>query len=244
MTVDILFVSFNRLAFVKASFEQLLVATDWDLVRTLYVMDDGSIDGTREWLYEEAAPLRTPAIVAAANKPFGGPVGAMNRYLDVRESARSDIMIKIDSDVIVPKDWLNVLLATARVNTAIDVLGFEPGFGDGLAPITRPDTPRTVKLGPHVGGVGLIRNRIFARYRPRPEKTYFGWTQHQRQHARCAWLAPDIPAFLLDHIDVEPWRSFATEYIDRGWSRAWVDYFDPPPSYYEWWLRERHGVTP
>ena len=48
--IDILYVGWNRLEFTKATFEALKANTDWSLVRHLHIHDDGSTDGTREWL--------------------------------------------------------------------------------------------------------------------------------------------------------------------------------------------------
>ncbi len=242
MSVDILYVAYNRLAFTEASFEQLIAATDWDLVRRLVIHDDGSTDGSAEYLLRRAAEFAESSGVEVdiCVKRVGGPVAVMNHYLDF---APAEIMVKCDNDVVVPPGWLNVLLATAKVNSAMDAIGFEPGFGDGLAPIGRLTTPRTVKAGPHIGGVGLIRTRIFQRHRPRANGTFFGWTEFQRHHAKCGWLSPDIPSLLLDHLPTRPWRELSAEYTALGWSRGWPLYDESKRDYYEWWLREQAAVT-
>ena len=50
--IDVLFVSKNRLAYVQQTFPALLANTDWSLVSGLYIADDGSTDGTREFLID------------------------------------------------------------------------------------------------------------------------------------------------------------------------------------------------
>lgn len=81
--IDVLYVSSNRLEFTRQSFEALLANTDWDQVKSLYVADDGSTDGTAEYLFE-AATTRVPSHVRGIfnSGRFGGPVAAMNWYLD------------------------------------------------------------------------------------------------------------------------------------------------------------------
>ena len=61
-SVDVLFLAYNRLAFTQESFKALLENTDWQYVQRLSVYDDGSVDGTREWLevgaYSESGVLQ------------------------------------------------------------------------------------------------------------------------------------------------------------------------------------------
>ena len=47
---DILFLAKDRRTFTEMTFGWLLENTNWDLVNRLIVYDDGSTDGTREWL--------------------------------------------------------------------------------------------------------------------------------------------------------------------------------------------------
>ena len=54
MSVSLLFPAFNRLEFTKQSWAALMANTDWSLVSEFHVYDDGSTDGTREWLAHES----------------------------------------------------------------------------------------------------------------------------------------------------------------------------------------------
>ncbi len=49
-SVDLLYLACNRLEFTQETFTALIANTDWQLVHELFVYDDGSQDGTREWL--------------------------------------------------------------------------------------------------------------------------------------------------------------------------------------------------
>jgi len=72
--VDLLYLACNRLEFTRETFATLVRNTDWDLVHELFVMDDGSTDGTRQWLRENATrtPVRTRYLITG----FGSPVTA------------------------------------------------------------------------------------------------------------------------------------------------------------------------
>lgn len=83
MAVDLLYVAANRLDYTRQSFEALLANTDWTLVNCLYVADDESVDGTAEYLQE--ALQRSPVTVRFNPGKFGGPVAAMNWFLDYPE---------------------------------------------------------------------------------------------------------------------------------------------------------------
>lgn len=231
--IDLLYVSHNRLEFTRATFAALIANTNWDLVRRLQVLDDESVDGTWDALERQVAGLYTQAAIEVdcVRARFGGPVAAMNRALD---NLATETLVKIDNDVLVCPGWLDALLEVLAAHPRIDVLGFEAGFGDGLADSA---AARTVIEARHVGGIGAFRARAFAHSRPNGhgERGMFGWTDWQRHNARCGWLTPDLPCPLLDHLPFDPWRSLAAEYVRRGWSRAWPAYPESMEPYWSWW---------
>ncbi len=231
MTLDILYTSHNRSAFVEASFETLLANTDWSLVNTLHVFDDQSVDGTFAYLDKtlDSADIGQAEAVLL-QRAFGGPVAAMNHCLD---RTSSDTMAKIDSDVAVCPGWLEVMLGVLNDNPELDALGMEPGFAEPVQPIS---APRTYIPASYIGGVGVFRTRVFDRKRPVQHDRYFGLTAHWRRYAKCGWVSPDLPMFLIDHLPGEPWASLAESYVDRGWSRAWPKYGPEFKDYFDWWL--------
>ncbi len=233
--IDLMFPVHNRLAFVEASFDALVKNTNWDLVRRLYITDDNSTDGTYEHLTQAIQKLETPAMIIRDS--FGGPVNAMNYILDHTDA---DVVGKIDSDLVLPPGWIEVMLDVLGRHPELDALGTEPGFGEG--PQTA-DVERTYLPARWIGGVGLFRARVFKRHRPVQNDRFFGLTAFWRQRATCGWLTPQIPCFLLDHIDVEPWRSLSLEYIEKGWARPWDDYFTAGPEFWSWWMNERLALT-
>lgn len=234
--VDVLYVAHNRLEFTRASFEALVANTNWEHVHLLHVLDDQSEDGTYEWLDEHIGDCPAPARFVGSD--FGGPVAAMNHTLD---HLATEILAKVDNDLLVCPGWLDQMLAVLDANPGLDVLGTEPGFAEPYRPM-RP-SERSFLPARHVGGIGLIRSRIFARGKLRPNERFFGWTQFQEQHASCGWITPDLPCFLLDHLPVEPWRSLAAEYVERGWSRPWPAMPETMHTYWDWWIHDREPVA-
>jgi hypothetical protein len=235
--IDILYVSHNRLRMTEASFEALLENTDWSEVARLFIADDGSEDGTYEYL-ELASEQRCPVEVEFAEKPFGGPVAATNWYLD-RVSDDVQTMAKIDNDFVVCPGWLGDMLKTMTLHPELDILGFEPFVGNP----TMPPFIRGIRLAPHIGGKGLIRLRTFAHCRPRPGglNGYFGFTEFQTKHEHItkAWVTPDLPCFGLDQLPFEPWTTLTQQYVERGWQRFWPPYDVNATDYWDWWLEAK-----
>jgi glycosyltransferase involved in cell wall biosynthesis len=247
VTVDVVYLARNRLAYTKASFEALLANTDWDLVERLLVYDDSSEDGTAEWLLEavkdkpQLAQLSaigvfarhgSGSLEAGTHEPiWGSPVAIMNDYLS---RAGADTFAKVDNDVIVPPRWLGEATRVMDANPGLDLLG--------LAAIKGPPAAGRARRKPapakHIGGVGLMRRRAFECCRPVP-KGRFGFTEWQIRHelVEKAWISPDLPTFELDRIPVEPWRSLAVEYRRQGWQRphGWDEYPADASAYWSWW---------
>lgn len=236
MNVDLLYVTHNRLEFTQASFKALLDHTDWDHIDRVWLIDDRSVDGTLEFVHDAARLI--PRRTSFTSGRFGGPVAVMNHTLD-RSSA--DVLAKIDNDVIVCPGWLNEMTAVLEEHPRFDALGMEPGFGDRY---DGQPAQRRARPARWIGGVGLIRTRVFkGNRRPQPNERWFGWTQFQRRHVNAAWITPDLPVFLLDHLPVEPWRSLTDMYATNGWTRRWETYADEMTVYYDWWVKEQASLA-
>ncbi len=123
------------------------------------------------------------------------------------------------------------MLATLDAFPALDVLGMQPSE----LPPKKGISARDVLYAGHIGGVGLIRRRIFDVCRPRANGL-FGWSEWQGEHSRVmkAWANPPLPIFGLDQLGVEPWKSLMDAYIEKGWTRAW-NHEPLSKAYYDWW---------
>jgi len=230
--IDILYLSWNRLELTKASFAALARHTDWPSISRLVIYDDGSVDGTAEWLQEEGAKLPVPAF-DFRRVIFHAPAATMNDYVSTSEA---EIFAKIDNDIAVPKDWLEAMLGVMERNPEVELLGMEAArTGLPVENVTRYE----FEPGTHMGGVGLVRLSAFDGRRPIPARGRFGWTEWQHRHDPVrGWIKPDLRVVQLDLIPEEPWISLAAEYVERGWSRRWTPYDKLQPWWWEWIERE------
>ncbi len=230
--IDILFLAHNRLAFTKACMENLVANTEWSEVARLVIYDDNSTDGTRELLQH----AKYPVSVDFRFGEFGSPVSIMNHYL---KSNPTTIFAKIDSDTMVPKEWLDSCLRIMHLHPRLDLLGIE-AFRP-VAPGLRDD--RSFDPAVFIGGIGLMRTIAFRNSLPYPDgrQGFTSWQEREREVEK-AWLNPALPVFLLDWIPREPWRSLTLEYVRNGWNRDWASIFPDQCPYPEerkelwsWW---------
>ncbi len=242
MSVDLLYVAWNRLEMTQASFESVLAYTDWDQVATLHIHDDGSEDGTAEWLEEAAKRVPKAVEVRYESERLGGPVAAMSRHLDLyKETDAVRAFVKLDNDLIVCPEWLNEVVRVTRNDPGVDILGIQPRFGP---PTLARDVTRRVDPARHIGGIGFMRYRMFEVCRPVPNGRH-GWTEFQTRHPehRIAWILPDMACFCLDLIDLEPWVELNERYIEKGWGRRWPKYEGGGRPYFQWWADQQEAAA-
>jgi glycosyltransferase involved in cell wall biosynthesis len=222
---ELLYLAFNRLEFTRKSFSTMLANTDWSLIDRLVIYDDGSTDGTREYLREQLA--HAPIKAALYQSQNLGPVGIMNTYLQLTED--DGLFIKIDNDVMLPPNWLPECLDVMRDPT-IDLLGIEAVHTIGQG-------PRGFRHAEYIGGIGLMRHRAFRCSLPTPQGR-FGFTAWQdgQKQVKKAWLDPALPVCLLNLVPFDPWRSLSLEYIRKGWQRDWPSFLpETETKFWEWW---------
>src|SRR4051794_5054642 len=105
--IDLLYLTHDRLEFTKASVTALLANTDFRRVRRVYLYDDNSTDGTRDYLLAVKFPVDC---VYYCFGEFGGPVGCMNDYLSSLDPLDETVFAKVDNDVMLPPGWLGECL--------------------------------------------------------------------------------------------------------------------------------------
>lgn len=221
--IDIIYPTFNRLEFTKESLKSLIANTAWDRVRQILLYDDGSEDGTREYLKS----IEYPVYASFVFENFGGPVAAMNRYL---QGSPTEIFAKIDNDAMVPPRWLEDGLQVINDCPELDLLGI-----DAFNEVDPVQQKRRFSHAPWIGGIGLMRSGAF-RELPEAQGRY-GFTGWQDRHKEIikGWICPSIPFFLLDRIPFDPWKSLSAEYVAKGWQRQWESYSDNQSDQWKWW---------
>lgn len=229
--VDMLYLACNRLEFTRETFGALITNTDWQYVRELVVIDDGSRDGTREWLGANISKVPAPSRFLRTR--FGSPVKAMTHFI---ESAAAPILAKSDNDAMLPPRWLSQSLAVIDSHSELTMLGIEAMYPHD----DDPTTTRSYTRAQFISGLGLYRREAFARSRPSAYGKWFGLEEWQTSHSRefiYGWITPALPVFLLDRFPFEPWIGYSNEYIRRGWQRSWPKY-DPDCTLWRWRFSE------
>jgi SAM-dependent methyltransferase len=233
-SVDLLYLAFNRLEFTRETFTALIDNTDWRYISEFFVYDDGSTDGTCEWL--EEAVRKIPAKVRFQKTSFGSPVTAMLHFI---EASSAPIMAKTDNDAMLPPHWLRRSLEVLDRNPDLDLLGIEAMVPE----VDNGEVLRSYMPSDFISGLGLYRRRAFSHSRPQMFRKYYGleeWQMPQKQLKR-GWISPALPVFLLDRCPLQPWFGLSQAYIKRGWQRPWQGY-DASCTLWDWcWPSQRDG---
>jgi len=254
MKVDILYLTKNRLEFTRQSLAALMLNTNWELIRQVIIVDDGSVDGTEELCRKVCADLLWIGVYCILPKlpvgmAYGSPAAVMNNFLMASQAA--DVVCKIDSDVIVPPGCLDVCVNVMARRGDLDLLGIEPPASrvphfEGMKRSPTPEFDPAKLCGgslmedgqfsyanggyaqcDSIGGIGLMRTACFQKYGPlKPHSIYGGFTEWQLAHPqiRKGWIVPPLKVFLLDRLAHEPWAGLSRQYEAKGWQRAWGKY--------------------
>lgn len=235
--VDLMYLACNRLEFTRETFTTLLANTDWRYVHELFVYDDGSSDGTRQWLEANARNAPAPARFVRTN--FGSPVAAMVHFI---ESAAAPILAKTDNDVMLPPGWLSESLGVLERHPELSLLGIEAMYPRDES----QNASRSYSRAEFVSGLGLYRRAAFLDSRPTPTRKWFGfeeWQIRQGPDVGRGWIVPALPVFLLDRVPFDPWAEYSNGYTRRGLHRAWPKY-NRDCSLWDWrWPGESKETT-
>jgi glycosyltransferase involved in cell wall biosynthesis len=216
--VDLLYLACNRLEFTQETFTTLLATTDWRYVHELFVYDDGSQDGTCEWLAREI--VKAPVLRRFVQTRFGSPVAAMAHFI---EAAQAPILAKSDNDTLLPPGWLRQSLEVLERHPELAFLGIEAMYPHR----DDPQLPRSYTPAEFISGLGLYRRVAFARSQPQASQRWYGleeWQVAQGPGLVRGWITPALAVFLLDRVPFAPWTTYTDRYVQQRWQRAWPKY--------------------
>jgi hypothetical protein len=218
--IDLIYLTRNRLEFTRKSLETLLVNTKWTLIRNMWIYDDGSTDGTLEFVEGVTLPVSGGVVRTECDSP----VAIMNEFLTTKSPA--PMFAKIDNDTMVPPGWLETCIG---LMDGTDLLGIESMHETG------PGHRRAIPAQ-YIGGIGLMRTAAFRHSIPEPQGR-FGFTawQDRSPDVRKAWISPSLPVCLLDRVPFDPWKSLSADYVSKGWQRPWELYENSKSALWEWW---------
>jgi hypothetical protein len=231
LKTDVLYLCHGRLLFTQETLTNLVRNTDWDDVNEFVVYHDASRDEGQTNDFVQAV-LEELGLGTLRMTNLRSPVAVMNHFI---ARTKADVFAKIDSDIVVPKNWLTELRKVMSANPDLELLGMEAGMS-GLQPGSR--VKRTWVPSTHIGGVGLMRISAF-RERPRlVADGRFGFTEWQHEHEPVrGWIKPDLRMFALDQLPFDPWFSLTEQYVREGLNREWGKYDRKMNSYWDWWLK-------
>lgn len=107
VTLSVVLISWNQLDFLRRLVRQML-DQDYDPADyEVIIVDDGSADGTQEWLQEQA----DPRLVILLSKDMCGRSTSRNRGV---LKARGKIIVMLDGDHTVNRDFLSIHAARHR----------------------------------------------------------------------------------------------------------------------------------
>lgn len=239
--IDIVYCAWNRLEFTTATWAWLLAHTDWSFVNRLVVYDDGSEDGTLEFLREQVEEIdgMNGGLVAELRmSDLRSPTAVMNHYIATSEAT---FFAKVDNDIALPGGWLEALIQVMYSRAHPDLVGMEAGMVELPGRDGKQWNGRyEFEPSSHIGGVGLMRVEAFRKRPPIPSRvgSRQGFTEWQNRHEVVrGWVRPDVLCPQLDRVPEEPWTVISETYIANGWQRQWPQY-DPKwmRPYWSWTL--------
>jgi glycosyltransferase involved in cell wall biosynthesis len=199
----VMFPTWDRLAYSQQSFDNLLSVTP----NAQFVMyDDGSGDGTREWIMEQDDPRIVGKIL---RKERQGIDAQMDLFFSITPGVQ--FVAKIDNDTIMSTGWLERLMEVA-VSAKLDVIApthfkNDTAIAKYLSHKKRREVDGCVYyLNHHVGGLVVIRRSWLDLALDAGRTSYYdrfgitpgGWTHFQEQTPGAKAFYPDVYAELLD----------------------------------------------
>lgn len=192
--IPILMITHNRLAYTKKAVEALM-----NVRHALpFIYDNGSTDGTVEWLDDYNFKPRLPMMFFDSKN--SGISGAMNLFLERMHNY--DVLAKADNDTILPPDFIEKMLPYMKHADMIQAKHhiIKETDPDGWEGFTRNMHKANGLLYHHfIGGSGILFKRKFVDKLPDTKKVLMPWREFQKAnpHLKKAFV-PSVEIKLLD----------------------------------------------
>ena len=161
MKISIIVITWNRLDFTKECLEAIFRTTENFKDKEIIVVDNGSTDGTVEYLNKLKAEKKIRIKLFKENKGCGKATNAGMKM------ATGEYIVEIDNDIEVLDGWLEEGLRLLEANKRIGQIGFLEAtlpmklelFGVDIAP-------------PNVAGAWVIRREFYDKGLRWPEESW------------------------------------------------------------------------
>ena len=205
-TVSLVMFTYDRIEYTREALCTLMKNTDYPF--DLYIVDNYSTDGTREWL--ETVRLEYPDRIKdirfnPTNEGLPGPTNDFWRRVD------SELIGKVDNDTLVPPGWLERLVEAHQKIPELAVVGgyhFRPEDFDDNSARSRLYAHNGIKILPdmHIGGCCYLMKKsiqkVFGPMKFNPALKIHGWTEYQHMLAGAGYIVGYLyPIIQLEYMD-------------------------------------------
>jgi GT2 family glycosyltransferase len=210
------------------------------ITHEIILVDDGSTDGTRDWLFTLQAPFRI-----VLNERNLGYAGANNRGAAV---ATGEFLVLLNNDLVLTRGWLEPMLAAHRrlgvhagvigniqrdtTTGAVDHSGIfinlkaKPEHDHSLPPRWWRWIRRTRKVAAVTGACALIERALWQQLGGFDEEFSNGGEDVDlcfRAHAAGRSNAVALRSIVLHHVSSSPGRKLRDEQNSRRLATKWRD---------------------
>jgi len=233
MSIDLVFITYNRLEYTKLSLASVLADPTEEF--TLTIWDNASTDGTVEFIKQEVNDPRIADVVFSKEN-----VGQMAAVNEIWGKSKSDLLGKLDNDCIMTPGWTRTL---AQAHADIPELGvvacwhYLPEEFDYERAKQKIHTFNGHKIFRHpwTGGTGLLLKRdTFERFGPIQWKST---TKYWIKIASAGYInGYYFPLIYVEHMDS------ATSKHSRLHRMSFDEACKYKPSYQDRWVTNRRQL--